>query len=230
MDFREYKLYKHTNSGLDETTGELIHVSTSIIDTVFKIEELNPLETYYFRIYVLNEFGRLGGSNLVNAKTDNQEILKNSSFEIIDSNTGFPKNWDCDAYGTYWFLDESNTLDGKYCLMVKGMAGVIMPWQTIDPSYLVAGSRYKLCYWIKHDEFKSGELNEFNLFLDNTEYTWHIQTNTISGPLPASEWKEYNYEFTMPSVIGSNFNLRLYFYLGNETYAWIDNLSLIKVE
>jgi len=34
-DFREYKIYRHTSSGLDETTGELIHVSTSRTDTCF---------------------------------------------------------------------------------------------------------------------------------------------------------------------------------------------------
>ena len=34
-DFREYKLFRHTTSGQDETTGELVHVATEIQDTVF---------------------------------------------------------------------------------------------------------------------------------------------------------------------------------------------------
>nr|MBC8375000.1 carboxypeptidase regulatory-like domain-containing protein [FCB group bacterium] len=34
-DFREYKLYKHNTSGLDESTGTLIHVATLPGDTSF---------------------------------------------------------------------------------------------------------------------------------------------------------------------------------------------------
>ena len=45
-DFREYKIYRHITSGLDETTGLLIHVSTSINDTVFNHENLDPLYTF----------------------------------------------------------------------------------------------------------------------------------------------------------------------------------------
>ena len=45
-----------------------------------------------------------------------------------------------------------------------------------------------------------------------------------------TDWMEYVYEFTMPSVSASNFNLRLYFILWDDTYAWIDKMSLIKIE
>lgn len=37
-DFCEYKLYSHTTSGLDETTGELEHVTIDIKDTIKEIQ------------------------------------------------------------------------------------------------------------------------------------------------------------------------------------------------
>jgi len=69
-NFYEYKLYRHTISGIDESTGKLIHIATSINDTVF-IDNGSDLDygletntTYYYRVYVNNEYGRLGGSNI----------------------------------------------------------------------------------------------------------------------------------------------------------------------
>ena len=229
-DFREYKVYKHTTSGLDETTGTLMHVSTSINDTVFQVPDLNPLEEYFFRVYVMNDFGRLGGSNIVSVKTENSLILKNGSFEILDPSTGYPNAWKDDdgVFGRYWLVDSSVVQNGKYSLSVHDQSGVLMPYQPISPSDLIAGSRYKLTYWIKHDALQAGR--EFAIFMDNTEFTWHIQINQVSGPAPASDWKEYTHEFTMPSVEASNFNIRLYFLLDQDTYAWVDNMSLIKVE
>ena len=49
-DFREYKLYRHISSGLDETTGTLVHVSTAISDTQFTDQGVNPVTTYYYRV------------------------------------------------------------------------------------------------------------------------------------------------------------------------------------
>jgi hypothetical protein len=63
-DFREYKLYRHTTSGIDETTGELIHISTVKNDTIFT-DSIPHSSTYYYRLYQMNEYGRLGGSNIV---------------------------------------------------------------------------------------------------------------------------------------------------------------------
>jgi len=229
-DFREYKIYQHNTSGLDETTGTLVHVSTEITDTSFTINNLTPLTQYYFRVYVMNDFGRLGGSNIQAAETRNLQVIKNGSFEILDPNTEYPLSWQSENFGTLWLVDSNVVFDGKYSLSVHDQSGVIMPWQSISPNDLVAGSRYNLSYWIKHDALQSPNmLEEFSIYLDNTEFTWHIQINPISGPHPESDWKEYTYEFTMPSVTASNFNIRLYFLLAPDTYAWIDKISLEKV-
>jgi hypothetical protein len=68
-DFREYKIYRHTSSGLDESTGELIHVSTFRGDTVFT-DSIPHFSTYYYRLYQMNEYGRLGGSNIVKVSSE----------------------------------------------------------------------------------------------------------------------------------------------------------------
>jgi hypothetical protein len=89
-DFREYKLYRHTSSGLDEKTGTLVHVATSIADTVFKDEQLSPLTKYYYRVYVMNDFGQLGGSNIVSGTTPNINLIPDGGFE---DSSAFSNNW-----------------------------------------------------------------------------------------------------------------------------------------
>ncbi|WP_254330265.1 carboxypeptidase-like regulatory domain-containing protein [Corallococcus exiguus] len=61
--FREYKVYRHTTSGLDEFTGTLVHVSTDLEATHFESPE-PPGTTSSYRVFVMNELGRLGGSNV----------------------------------------------------------------------------------------------------------------------------------------------------------------------
>lgn len=91
-DFREYKIYRHTTPGLDETTGLLIYVSTSVRDTTFNDTELFESTTYYYRVYVMNEFGRLGGSNISSTKTLNKNLFRNGDFESFDSSNR-PEYW-----------------------------------------------------------------------------------------------------------------------------------------
>jgi len=69
-DFREYKIYRHFTSGLDENTGTLIHVSTFITDTTFTDSLLDPTTTYFYRVYSMNAYGKIGGSNIVSGTTD----------------------------------------------------------------------------------------------------------------------------------------------------------------
>jgi len=89
-DFREYKIYRHTSSGLDETTGELIHVSTSRTDTSF-IDSLLHSARYFYRVFVLNDYGQIGGSNIIEVVTDeyqnNPEIVL-SELKIAYLNKG----------------------------------------------------------------------------------------------------------------------------------------------
>lgn len=229
LDFREYKIFQYNTSGLDETTGTLIHVSTEVNDTTFTVENLLPLTEYFFRVYVMNEFGRLGGSNIVSTKTGVSEIIKNGSFEILNPNTGDPEHWN-DVRGP-WSVDDSIAQEGNYSLVVHGEAGVgTMPLYIIRPDELIAGRRYKLTYWVKYEDNDAPNFGaEFAIFLDNEEHTWYnIINNTQLGS--SFNWREYIYSFTMPEVQASNFKILLYFYVHPQSYAWIDNMSLIEIE
>ena len=69
-DFREYKLYRNNTSGLDENTGELVHVTTSVSENEFSLQ-LPHNSTTYFRLFILDDLGLLGGSNVVEVVLDN---------------------------------------------------------------------------------------------------------------------------------------------------------------
>ena len=69
--FKEYKLYRHTNPDFDETTGTLVHTSTAIIDTQFTDNIPDPQIPYYYRVYYMNDYGKLGGSNIVSSTPGN---------------------------------------------------------------------------------------------------------------------------------------------------------------
>lgn len=89
--FREYKLYRHLSSGLDEKTGTLVHVGTSVDDTTFVDDGLKGDEKYFYRVFVLDDHGLLGGSNVVSATTLNPCGAHEYTAEIlgpIDGATG----------------------------------------------------------------------------------------------------------------------------------------------
>ncbi len=86
-DFREYKIYLHNSSALDESTGTLLHIATDVNDTVLTVTEgdfwwagstLTPNTTYYFRVFVMNAYGRYSGSNILEVTTslwDNPDLF-----------------------------------------------------------------------------------------------------------------------------------------------------------
>ena len=82
-DFREYKLYSHTTSGLDESTGLLEHVTIDINDTSKSIQIENLTEKY-FRVFVLNEYGQLGGSNIISISSVNKNIVLGGNFNSLE--------------------------------------------------------------------------------------------------------------------------------------------------
>lgn len=117
-DFREYKLYKHDTSGIDENTAELIHVSTISNELEFTLQLPHNSNTY-FRVFVLDEFGLLGGSNIVNASIGsyayNEEITVNTTNEYYlnpdEEQTLYFDAEQGEAYAIQW-LD--NIADNNY--------------------------------------------------------------------------------------------------------------------
>ncbi len=124
-NFYEYKIYRHLTSGLDESTGKLIHISTSINDTVF-IDNGSDLDygletntTYYYRVYVNNEYGRLGGSNIQPVTTRSWENEHNFTvfynLELIANFPGMGGGVEgIDYDGQYFWLLEVYVQGGYY--------------------------------------------------------------------------------------------------------------------
>jgi hypothetical protein len=66
--FREYKVYRGLTRGLDENTGELVFVSTQASETEafipFTPASFIPGAELFYRLFVMDEYGKLAGSNL----------------------------------------------------------------------------------------------------------------------------------------------------------------------
>ena len=231
-DFREYKIYRHNTSGLDESTGTLAHVSTSITDTVFMDENLNPLQEYFYRVYVMNEYGRLGGSNIVQATTKNFNVIENGSFEVIDIYSQFPEKWE---NNTFLEIDSTTSVEGKYSFRFLGEKHPGTSFdlrQVVATNKIVPGGLYELSYWVKHDSLCSNFMT-WTSFYPVTDHQCEY-----TGPLAPSDWVKYSTTFTVP--LGTNptqYFFVIYFWqIENDTLpsvplnVWIDNIELYRIE
>jgi len=81
VDFREYKLYRRDSPGIDEVAGELIFVSTARDQTTFLDTGLLAGKKYYYRVYLMNDLGRLGGSNIVSTTIDVANLIPGGAFD-----------------------------------------------------------------------------------------------------------------------------------------------------
>lgn len=241
-DFREYKLYRHTSSGLDENTGTLIHVSTSIYDTLFIDDDINPLTTYYYRVYIMNEYGHLGGSNIVNSTTLNLNIIKNGSFEEVLST--FPDNWN--TWGTQGkFLSSSeNAQEGSKSIKVNLSLDDwgVNSWglyQQISPNDFEQGKTYKISFWCMTDTLEEYESISCRFTKNNWDGNEVIANlyGFIEGPKSASDWQYFSFTLTIPSEIPSNYFLTFDLTRAGTTgytfelpmISWIDNVIIEKI-
>lgn len=125
--FREYHIYIHDKSALNEETGTLLHISTDANDTTLSVNAgdfwwagytLSPDQTYFFRVFVMNEYGIESGSNILQVKTalwDNEnEFTSNYNLELENSFaaqgnlTGIA--WD----GNYYWMLYVESVGGYY--------------------------------------------------------------------------------------------------------------------
>jgi len=233
-DFREYKVFRHNTSGLDENTGTLVHVSTSRNDTTFNDKSLFPQEEYFYRVYTMNEFGKLGGSNIVSVFTLEREILKNGDFESISSNN-LPEYWQIWNNRNFASSDSQEVHSGKYSVHFYADSSIYMHhpfYQMIDPNNFKAGARYRLTYWIKAKEVAT--VGGFYAQIYSDDWTFSVYINPMMGPFDAFEWKEFSYEFNFPASLSTS-NIIIGFYtevLGVTTHPieyWLDTVKLTRI-
>lgn len=236
LDFREYKIYRGLTSGLDETTGLLIHVSTTTNDTTFINHDLNPLETYYYRVYVMNDYGRLGGSNIVSSTTLNMNVIINGDFEIINIYNNFPENWQIWNNETMFTLDSLTIFSGNYSINVNYEDNYPPHnpiYQDIDPALLIEGHRYELSFWLKIEHLSEYCWLAFSFH--DQQWNYGFTEYFIEGTIDDGDWIYYTYEFTIPlNLNASNFQLGFY---GERSQSqpdylngWLDLVKIIKVD
>lgn len=242
-DFREYKLYSHTTSGLDETTGVLEHVSTNRNDTSKQLQ-LEGLTEKYFRVFVMNEYGQLGGSNIRNVSTCNISLLYGGEFE---SNQDL-SYWDWTAQGEV-LISNVNAYSGLGCLYIQSeidtvdnnLSGTIDRWPTYEwefssPIALEENRTYTLSFWYKLSgfgymmypfNFYYVQDNEEKIYTTIYDYDWSGVwiPNSPFKILDDTGWLYFSLSFTSDS------NSKAVFYLSSEVEkVWIDNLELKVAE
>lgn len=237
-DFREYKVFRHTSSGLDETTGELIHVATAINDTSFNDLNIPPGITYFYRVYVMNEFGKLGGSNIVSISTVNSSIVVNGGFEEKDT-TGKPIGWSTTNLDTIVdFSLVSNVVSHSGSNAMRGYTTVIIPGpidghleQQFSSLKLIGGAEYQFSFWYNVDTLTSGSL-EVNLTNNKTSGSYIFFWSNY-GQNPLKGWVNKVITFTAPTLSNpTDYFLRFIIRKNNppETkyIVWIDDVELKK--
>ena len=250
-DFREYKLYRNLSSGLDENTGTLAHVSTAINDTQFVDGALNPLTTYYYRVYVMNEFGRVGGSNIVNSKTLDSNLIVNGSFEDINRAINFPNQWKVlysSSSANKFSVDTLNFIDGNKsinCRLEVGDKGNNwFLYAVLDPSKFEVGKRYEFSFWYKADTLEQWNNarcyfgTDFNNLGNTSLFILNDFFNATQSPSSPINWTKYTYDFTVPSGTPSNYYLMFAidriapsnYQFNLSANLWLDNLKIGKIQ
>lgn len=236
-DFREYKLFRHTTSGLDEKTGTLVHVSTSINDTTFTDSNLSPVQQYYYRVYVMNDFGLMGGSNIPSAETEPLEIIRNGDFEQLEPGSPMPTDWsyhianyEINTGLCPFVIDSLNAQSGNYCLRVQYTEGIHYTFsikQHLDPALLGPG-QYEISLWLR--SIPDEEFNGSLVFYDDSQRNSFFDTPVDYPATATPEWQRFSYQFYLsdhPIIPNLNFNLSIW---RTPKTLYIDNISLMKVQ
>jgi hypothetical protein len=197
--FYEYKVFRKEDSGLDETTGKLIHVATEADDTIFTDNSLAESTKYYYRVYVMNNYGKLGGSKIVNIQTVKGNYVTNGSFETFDTNliadawtyNNSDPSFDFKNYAKV--INDTSLPDGSYYLSIDIPVyhyalsfGDI--YQQINNTYIQSGVKYELSVWVKILEMGTGAQCYVECY--NGTYIPE-QRITINSSDTKNEWNKY---------------------------------------
>jgi hypothetical protein len=235
IDFREYKIYRHISPGLDETTGKLIYVATSITDTSFIDTELFESTSYYYRIYVMNDYGRLGGSNIVSTKTLFKNLIKNGDFELFNS-AKVPTDWLTE--NDIWYVNNQKFQSGNYGLRGERNAYLVELGppaslrQFIPYTAIVPGKQYTFSFHYLVENLGGNSTLKVALGR-NVQDAYSIFYRFIDGSTPAG-WQNYSFTFTAPQLT-EDLVLSCYVetnvpYNGEPWLMWLDNFELKRTE
>ena len=242
-DFREYKIYQHASSGLDELTGTLAHVATVIDDTTFSATELSPNTTYFYRVYTMNNFGRLGGSNITSASTENTNLIWNGDFE----NGAEMTEWWSEVIGLTVEYSDSVVHAGNYSLHIVADStldsdgwipgGRAFKFLTPINFPLISGRSYKLSGWLKLSGPVLGwpapawDNQSVGVFLRIDDLWSAINIGDYTDWSPTEiDWTYREHTFVVPDDFPNSWNTA-WLHLGTVAqHAWFDDLSITLVD
>lgn len=151
QDFREYRVYIHDTPGLDESHGTLVGVITNSDDTTHTLTYVQyegvPITAnrlYYMRVYVMDEYGQVSGSNVMEIKTDlwdNESNFTSSyTLTLLYSKAEKPDLRGIEWDGTYLWKLYGKTGDTIYKLVkTHPDTGIALDTIIINEPYLYNG-------------------------------------------------------------------------------------------
>lgn len=226
-DFYEYKLYRHDSPGLDETSGELVYVSTSKNDTAFKDSSLLSNHQYYYRVFLMNKYGKMGGSNIIKVKTLTR-TFSDGDFENID----FQNYWIKHGMTEYvCHLDSLIKYQGKYSLFANGYYGNENAGLKSKQFNLDKNTTYEISYMAKYNGSKLG-MEYFGTYIYQAnkiiKYFYVYPPIDSNGNVDNSardiDWTLYKFTF---STKDDNSTIYVDFSFTVEN-IWIDDIKITK--
>ncbi len=230
-DFREYKLYRHTTAGLDESTGTLVYVTIDRSDTSFTDTGLNPLTTYFYRVFVMNDYGRIGGSNVESGTTLNRNFIYNGDFELNEDPTLW---WIGYHYGTV-VNQAQGSHSGDRALYMRAdsiYAGWDCYYATVTSGQMTeleAGERYRLSLWIKTEGYSYPRWADFSIgaFGDIMAGVANYGDIGMFGIPANTDWTHVEKVFDMTE---NGLQQRTIQLISSSEHTWFDDIRLELIE
>lgn len=227
-DFREYKLYRHAGSGLDESTGELIFVSTEVEATSFVDNGAEGSREYFYRVFVMNETGRLGGSNVVSDVSLAESILENGGFEASDGDE-FVADWSRVENNEGTIDRDTEQVHGGNSSVRFTMSNSWEYWITGDllDASLQAGDRVQVTGYFRAD--RTDTTPQLGIWLTNHDMRF------VELPTVANEWQPFSLYIEVPESFEHQLTIWL---MGPEqrpstpsvtTSFWFDDVRVERV-
>lgn len=192
----------------------------------------------------MNDFGKLGGSNIVSSTTLKRNVISNGSFEIVTS--VFPDHWNTWGVQGKFSSSSEHAYEGNKSLKINLSLtdwGVNSwgAYQQISPNLFEPGKNYRISFWCKTDTMEKYEsiscIFSKNNYWDGNNNLASIH-NFVEGPRSESEWQYFNFSLSIPQEIPSNYFLSfMLIRAGTQGYvfnlpmiAWLDHVIIEKIE
>ncbi len=225
--FNSYSLYRHTSSGINPTTGQLIHVATNVNELTFQDKTINTGSEYFYRIYVQAGTVNSGGSNIVSLKVPAKISILNPNFESIVNNK--LANWNVvdNSFGNPLNsieIDNVDAQDGKNSLKFhhEDTTGCYEQWidQYIPLSEIQTNTTYDVSFYYKSD-FNGGS---GNVRLKNNDFRIEFAIPKMVGD---GVWRKFQTQIVTPNNLGSTSpQFMIHFCNQGKNNWWIDTIKI----